>query len=70
MNVLATSIGSGAVERCPATGVGVIPGGKAVIGTNFYDLSRGRVCRASWVPEVGEGGPSSEVLVLELGASI
>lgn len=40
------------MDRSPATGVGVIPGGKAVTDTDFYDLSSGCVCRASWVPEV------------------
>lgn len=70
MNVLTSSISSGAMDRAPASGVSVIPRGKAVTGTYFYNLGCGCVCRASWVPEVGEGGPGSEVLILELSASI
>lgn len=58
------------MDRTPASGVSVIPRGKAVTGTDFYYLGCGCVCRASWVPEVEEGGPGSEVLILELSASI
>ena len=67
-NVLAASIGSGAVDRTPASGVSVIPCGEALTHTDFYDLSRGCVCRASRVPEEEDGGPGPGVLVLEVSA--
>ena len=58
------------MDRTPASGVSVIPCGKALTRTNFYDLSCGCVGRATRVPEEGDGGPEPGVLVLELSASI
>ena len=58
------------MDRAPASGVGVIPSGKALTHTNLYDLSRGCVCRASRVPEEGDGGPGPGILVLEFSASV
>lgn len=58
------------MERSPASVVRVVPCGKALTHANFYNLSCSGVCRASWVPEEGDGSPEPGVLVLEISASI
>ena len=58
------------MDRTPSSGVSVIPCGKALTRTDFHDLGRGCVCRATRVPEEGDGGPELGILVLKVSASI
>ena len=52
----------------PPTWIGLIPRGIAFRHADSKDFSGASRGRAFRIPEVGEGGPCSGVLILEIGA--
>ncbi len=68
VDILAFSIGASAMAWGPPTGIDIVPRGVAFRHADSKDLCSASKGRAHRVPDVGQGGPRSGVLILEISS--